>query len=219
MQILARHILSILCCILTANMDAQPREHDFEGEITFIKETLKDTTYLSYKIKGEKVRYEELNKNLQIDNYMIVDLLKKTIYAVNTKKKLYADMPIYAWNGRPDTINFSAEKTGNYKSINGIKCYQWRIINRKENTEIQYWTPTDRYEFYSEFIKLLNHSDKIFQYYLNSPGIYGLLPLESVERSLVREMRMRLEVVNMESKKLPASVFEIPTEYKLFEKK
>jgi hypothetical protein len=219
MQILPRGILSIFLFNLALLCSVTGRGQNFEGEILFVKQTLKDTSYLSYKIKGNKVRFEELNKDFQIDNYLIADLSKKSIYAINPKRKLYADLPVYAWNDKPDTTNFKIVKTGNYKLIKGIKCFQWRVLNKKDDTEVQFWTASEKYESFSEFNRLLNHSDKTTQYYLNSTEIYGQLPLESVERSMLREMRMRLEVVNIEKKTLPIALFEIPAGYKLFEKK
>jgi len=199
------------CCL-------QVYAQNFEGEILFVKQSHKDTSYISFKIKGEKVRYEELNKNLQIDNYTIVDLSQKNIFTINPKRKLYVDLPVYQWKDEPDTMNFDISKTGNYKVIKGFKCFQWRVLNKKEDTEIQFWAADDRFEFFSKFLILINQSEKISQYYLNIPEIYGKMPLESVERSLLREMRMRLEVVSIEKKTMQAALFEIPSGYKLFEK-
>jgi hypothetical protein len=173
---------------------------------------------LCYKIKGDKVRFEELDKDLRIVNYLIVNLSEKNILALNPKKKLYAGLPVHSWNELPNNTDFEIIKTGNYKDIKEIKCYQWRVLNKKEDTEIQYWTPESKYSFFPRLLKLLNQSEKTSHYYLIASEINGLLPLEIVERSSFREMRMRLEVVKIEKKSIQPEIFEIPSGYKMFEK-
>jgi hypothetical protein len=191
---------------------------DFEGEVLYTKQTKSDTTFYSYKIKGNKVRFEELNENMQLDNYVIVDLSKKNVIAVNPKRKLYGEQPVYPRITKNDSLNFNIIRTGNYKIIQGIKCYQWRVQNKKEDTEISYWFALENFKFYDEFQKILNQSDKFSQYYLNISETHGFLPLEFVERSMLREWRMCLSVVKIEKKNLQASLFEIPAGYKMFSK-
>ena len=190
----------------------------FEGELLFIKETTKDTSFFSYKVKGDKVRFEELNKNKQLENYIIADLRKKNIYSINPKRKLYIDLKTHEWTGKYDTLNMKAFKTGNHKIINGITCYQWRIQNKKEDTEISYWLGSQNFPFFADFHKILNNAEKTSQYYLNIPSIHGFLPFESAERSMMREFRMRFELIRIEKKSIQASTFEIPQGYKIFRK-
>jgi hypothetical protein len=218
MQKLLRAILLILIGQIAFLCKGQVQEQNFEGEVLFIKHTLKDTSYLCYKIKGDKVRFEELDKDFHLVNLLIVNLSEKNIFTINPKKKLYAGLPVHAWNETPNTTDFEIIKTGNYKDIKEIRCYQWRVINKKENTEVQYWTAESKFSFFPRLLKLLNQSEKASHYYLNAIPINGLLPLETVERSTFREMRMRLEVVNIEKKTMQPELFEIPSGYKMFEK-
>jgi hypothetical protein len=219
MQIMINSLFIILIYNLSISGFAQDNVRNFEGEILFIKKTLNDTSYISYKIKDHKIRFEELDKNQKIENYFILDLFKRSVFAINPKRKIYADLPVYQWEDKPDTLNYKTQKTGNYKFIKGYKCFQWRVINDSANTEIQFWTISENFSFYSDFQKLLNSSDKFSQYYLNSPGIYGEMPLESVERSILREMRMQMEVVSIEQKKVQSYLFDIPKGYTLFQNK
>ncbi len=218
MQALLRAIRGILLFSMVILCFIPLRAQNFEGEIVFTKETLKDTTYYSYKIKDNMVRFEELNNNQELVSYIIADLSKKNIFTINPRRKLYIDMPVYPWKSETDTINYKIIKTENYKSIKGLKCYQWRVQNKKENTEIAFWVAPDHYNFYTEFLKMVNQSDKISQYYLNVSENTGYLPLESVERSMLREWRMCLNVVKIQKKTLPAVLFEIPAGYKIFQK-
>ena len=56
------------------------KTQSFEGEITFIKETSKDTSVYTYKVKNNIIRIDELNKKLELINYMLVDIKKEEIY-------------------------------------------------------------------------------------------------------------------------------------------
>jgi hypothetical protein len=82
---------------------------------------------------------------------------------------------------------------------------------------MSYWLAADQFMFFSEFMKLINQSEKSSQYYLKIPETNNLLPFESVERSMLREMRMRTGVVSIEKKFLQANLFEIPTGFKPFQ--
>lgn len=196
----------------------QSKAQQFEGEIVFTKNTLKDTTYYAYKIKGSKVRIEELDRQLKLSNYIIVDTSKSIVYAVNPKRKLYVEMPKYSTHDLRDTTEFTIYKTENYKRIQGYKCYQWRVRNKKKNTEVAYWVCNDFSVSFADFLKLLNNKENSSLYYLHIPKTEGFFPLLSVERSVLREWRASLEVFKIEKKNLSATLFEIPNDYKMFRK-
>jgi len=191
---------------------------NFEGEITFSKETSQDTSFYAYKIKGSKVRIEELDKKMEPVNFMIVDVLEKNVFAINPKRKLFVEISTYSNFNAPDTVNFKVIKTENYKEIDGYKCFQWRVRNKKENTEVAYWVSDQHFRYFAELLNLLNREEKSSTYYLQIPDSDGYFPLLSEERSLLREWRMQLKVVNIEKKTLASSLFEIPAGYKQFQK-
>lgn len=201
---------SIFCQTLKAQI--------FEGELIFMKETNKDTSFFSYKIKDNKVRFEEYTKNKPAENFILADLKTGNIFSVSPKMRIFTELPVNEWKAKNDDLILRTEKTGNYKTIQGIKCYQWRIQNKTENTEISFWISTQPFPFYADFQKMLNKPEKILQYYLDVPSIQGFLPYESVERSTMRELRMRYELISMEKKILQPSLFEIPQGYKVFKK-
>jgi hypothetical protein len=218
MQVLSYAFLLMVLWNIVFPAQFRLNSQPFEGEIVFIKTSMNDTSYVRYNVKGDKVRMEELDKEMKTENYLITDLTNRIVYTINPRRKIFAELPVYPWNGKPDTLNYIVLKTGNYKTIKGIKCIQWRVQNKKENTEIQFWTAPEQYRFFAEFHALLNQAEKITQYYLNTPGIYGQLPFESSERSLVREMRMHMEVLSIVKKSLNTSLFAIPEGYRLFQK-
>ena len=219
MQVFSNYLLitSLIISIFSSSLYAQSKK--FEGEIVFIKETLKDTSYFSYKIKGDKVRVDELDRNMNTKNYMIIDINAPIIYAVNPTRKLYTNMPIHPWNyDNAPQSNFQIIKTENYKYLNGYKCNQWRVRNKKEDTEIAYWVASDQFTFFQKFLRLINIADKNSDYYLRIPETEGIFPMLSVEMSILRSRKSKMEVININKKNMETALFEIPGDYKLFQK-
>jgi len=218
MQVLPKLVLFFYLIFGSPQLFVHLYAQEFEGEILFIKESTEDTSYYSYKVKDEKVRLEELDSKFQLINYMIINISERTIFAVNPNRKLYVDMPVHSWKASKDTSNFKVIKTENYQIIKGYKCYQWRVQNKAENTEIAFWVSNDNFNFFPQLLKIINRAEKSSHYFLIIPETQGFFPLMSEERSLLREKRMRLAVINIQKKILPISLFQIPAEYKMFQK-
>jgi len=209
-------ILTLLLSVLLPSNVA--KSQNFEGEITFIKQTNKDTTFYKYKVKNNIIRIDELDKNFKLINFSLVDLNKEEIYAINPKKKLYTKLPVHPWQKNKKSENYKVYKTENYKTIKGYKCYQWRVKNKKENTEIAFWVTSDNFKFFYDFLKILNRTEKSSIYYLTIPKTNGYFPMLSVERSLLRDFRLKLSVIKIENKKMNNALFKIPTEYRYFKR-
>ncbi len=219
MQIFYNSLVVIILLINISVSSSYAQKNKFEGEIVFVKETLKDTSYFSYKIKGNRVRVDELDRNLNTKNYMIVDINTPLIYAVNPSRKLYTNMPIHPWDfDNAPQSSFQVIKTENYKYLNGYKCNQWRVRNKKEDTEIAYWVASDQFTFFQKLLRLMNISDKNSDYYLRIPETEGIFPMLSVEMTILRSKKSKLEVININKKNLETTLFEIPGDYKLFQK-
>ncbi|MCX7862538.1 MAG: DUF4412 domain-containing protein [Bacteroidales bacterium] len=193
----------------------------FEGFIFFSMEMISDTLYYTYYIKDRMVRMDEFNrcKDCKIpNNYMLFDLNKKTIAVVNPLRKMYMFIETKPYKERTDVDeNFKIIKTNNYKYMFGYKCYQWRVRNKNENTEVSYWVAFDNFEFFIDFLKLFNRSEKHAQYFLLIPETKGYFPMLSEERTTLREQKMTLRVINIQRKVLDKSLFQIPKDYKNFE--
>ena len=203
------------------NQNAQNTEASklpFEGSIKFVQITLNDTNYYTYHIKGNKVRldvHENCKSCQNIDNSMIFDLDKKTIIALNPSRKLYINVPAKPYIEK-ENDQYQIIKSRNSKKIHGYKCYQWRVKNDKEKTEIAYWVANDNFNFFEDFLKLWNRSEKHALYYLQIPDTKGFFPMLSVERTILRDQKMKLEVINIERKKLDESLFDIPENYQSY---
>ncbi len=191
----------------------------FEGSIKFIQKMFNDTNYYTYHIKNNKVRldvHENCNDCEELENSMLFDLNKKTITAINPSRKLYINVPTKTF-ADPLSKNFKIIKSKNNKKIQGYKCYQWRVKNISENTEIAYWVTEDNFDFFEDLLYLWNRSEKHALYFLQIPDIKGFFPLLSVERTALREQKMRLEVVEIIKKPIDNIVFEIPKTYRSYD--
>lgn len=191
----------------------------FEGSIYFIQETKGDTLYYTYHIKNNLVRLDihEGCKNCSIpDNYMVFDISKGTIIAVKPSRKMYITVPPKPYVASTDE-QYQIIKTKNNKKIQGYKCYQWRVRNKAQNTEIAYWVAEDHFYFFDEFLKLWNRSEKHAVYFLQISDSDGFFPMLSEERTTLREQKMTLKVLRIEKKPLEMSLFQLPKDYKSYE--
>ncbi len=191
----------------------------FEGSIKFVQKTLNDTNYYTYHIKGRKVKLDihENGRNCKgLETSMIFDLEKKTIKAINPSRKMYINVPPKPYV-EPSNKNFKIIKSKNNKKIMGYKCYQWRVKNVEEKTEIAYWVAEDNFRFFEDLLHLWNRMEKHAVYFLQIPEIDGYFPLLSVERTTLRDQKMRLEVVEIVKKPIDSTIFEIPENYKSYD--
>lgn len=224
-----RYFTLLMCWFVTFCVNAQTDKETynqvsskpFEGIIFFSMEMISDTLYYTYYIKDRMVRMDEYNRCKDCktpNNYMLFDLNKKTIAVVNPLRKMYMYIETKPYKERKDVDeNFKIIKTNNYKKMFGYKCYQWRVRNKNENTEVSYWVAFDNFDFFIDFLKLFNRSEKHAQYFLLIPETKGYFPLLSEERTTLREQKMTLRVINIQRKALDKTLFQIPKDYKNFE--
>ncbi len=191
----------------------------FEGKINFVQEFLEDTLSYTYLVKDKIVRLDaqENCKNCKNkDNYMIFNLDKGTITAVDPVHKMYINIPPKPYS-KNDDKNFQIIKTNNSKKIQGYKCFQWRVKNKLQNTEVSYWVAQDNFAFFEDFLKLWNRTEKHAEYYLRIPDTDGFFPMLSEERTTLREQKMALRVTQVTKQPLDPSIFEIPKEFQSYD--
>lgn len=192
----------------------------FEGIIFFSMEMISDTLYYTYYVKNKNVRLDEFNrcKSCKIPgNYLLFNLESKKITALNPQRKMYLHLTANEYKESNNNEDFTILKTNNSKKIFGYKCYQWRVRNKKQNTEISYWVAKDNFDFFIDFLKLWNRSERHATYFLKIPDTQGYFPLLSEERTTLREQKMTLRVISIQKKTLDPSIFQIPKDYKSYE--
>lgn len=209
MQILRKS--PVLLVLVLFGMGANA--NTFEGSITFVKKTVYDTTYLHYYIKNDRVRIDQYDrKGGRQAETLLVDLKEKTLVAVDPERKLYRPLRIAPEDERPDE-GFKVIKTRNSRMINGNRCYQWRVRNRKLNSEIAYWVIKTDYTFFSDLWMLLRRNERAYRFFIQIPGRDGYLPMLTVERTLLRDERERMIVRRINPGRLNDSLFQIPDSY------
>jgi hypothetical protein len=187
----------------------------FEGSITLVKETCFDTTFFTYYVSDGKIRIEEFNSKKNLQSVFIVNTNNEDVFIINPEKKLYTKL-IKKPMGIGEEKQFSINKTSDFKMINGVKCYQWRVKNKEKNTEIAYWVTQNDFTFFEKMVKILNHTDKSWEFFNHIPQTQGYFPMVSVERNLVRDEKMRTSVLQINRKSIDSSIFKIPANYKMF---
>jgi hypothetical protein len=208
-------ILSFLFIIICIATYAQ----DFEGKIFLISNSLYDTLYYTYSVKGKYIKIDELNKQKKLTKALIINTENKSIIAINTVKKLYTRLPIDESQNEKDDQGFDVIKTINFKIINGYKCNLWRVRNKDLNTDISYWVAVDKFSFFDNLIKTLHTNEKYLSFFLKLPSIEGAMPMMSVERTLLRDEKNCITVLEVNKKKINDSLFIVPNDYKQFDVK
>lgn len=184
----------------------------FEGKIKIVKESIYDTLRVEVSIKDNIVRIDEINSRNTIQQSYLIDLTKEKMYALSIKDKLYAEIPLRPASKVDQNTEFI--KTANCMEINGELCYQWRVRNKSKNSELTYWVAQRNYGFMKSLISIIRRSDIPFEMLSQFPEINGYMPLLSVERTLLRKVKMSARVIDIVPAKLPENLFTIPPGYR-----
>jgi uncharacterized protein YneR len=203
-----------LIVFVTANLFAQ----SFEGTIEFTRKTTIDTTKYKYHIKDNMVRIEEIGSNGQIAGIMIVNTKERKAKSLSPDRKLYMEME--SANSSFIKIDGSEVKKGkSSKTIAGYKCDEWTVSNKEQNTTITYYLAKDNFIFFDDLIIALNRKDKFATYYQQLPETSSSFPFLAIEKDLSSgKEKAKLEVDKVTKKAIDAKLFEIPSDYKKFEK-
>jgi hypothetical protein len=190
-------------------------KENFEGIITYKKETMFDTVFYNYYIKDKKVRIDYIQKNGKLQKYKIIDFGKGEYKVVNPDKKLYVQSFITITK-YPEHKNLEISKTGNYKTINDKVCFQWIVKDKSQNSVVTYWVYDIGYKYFSNILEVLDETEKISLYFIHIPDTGGYVPLLSEERSYLREERMKMSSQKIMKVSVDDNIFEVPKGYVLF---
>ncbi len=193
---------------------------DFQGILKYVEYTPFDTTYYKVFISDGKIRVETFlssNDKVPAEKVMIYDIKKHQVLAIKPAKKMYK--LLNAEENNMGTIEGCQviSNTKNSKTINGKKCYQYRVINKTENTDVTYWIPKEEFTFYSKMLKMRNSMQRVHKYFFMLPNYQVAFPLQTVERSLMREEKSSFKVLEMTETTVNENLFTIPAGYVLNE--
>jgi hypothetical protein len=209
---LHRYFIACIFALFITNSIAS----GFEGNITFVKQTFYDTTYYIFTVKDRLVRIDEKSAKSEVMQSLIIDLNKKNITALSPSQKLFTN--IQKFSDTPDSQkDFTVIKSENFKIIDGRKCYLWRVRSKSLNMETSFWVFDSSFGFFSEVIGLLSLTQdysRFCLYFDQIPGSQGYFPMLMVEKTLLREEKMKVLVQQINRKKVDEKSFSIPKGYR-----
>ncbi len=203
-------LLSFLLLLSSTNTNVE----SFEGSIEMIQESYYDISYFTYFVKKENVRIDKFDNNHTLIQSLLINLEKEQIYILNPSKKLYTKSDINS-KPNPDSENFTILKTENSRMVGEYVCYQWRVKNKERNTEVSYWVSQNNFYFFEELVRLINNTDKTYEFFEKIPETQGFFPMLCVERTLLRKEKYRLYVINITNNAISDNIFEIPSDFEL----
>lgn len=213
MRTLIKNFTALAAMVLISS--AAICSNPFQGTIKFTKTIGPVTASYIYYVKGDKVRVEELGENGELQGIMIVDIKENTVTALSPERKMFIDVP----NKRPARESVvKVIKTENRKTINGFECREVRVSGVSEGREIIYWVAEDNFDFFIPLLETLNRKDKLAVYFMSIPDIEGVFPIVGTEKKKDGIELSKLQVTEMKRGDLNASLFQIPEDYKKFER-
>ena len=190
----------------------------FEGVIEFKKQTSTDTVNYIYYVKGDKVRLDEIgSKSKKVEGSFIIDLKTNSMVSLSHERKLYIEQA----SGTPATVVGKPEvkKTGNVKTILGVKCTEHVVKNADEKVQVTYWMGIGKFDFFFKLLKVLNRKDKSALYVQQLTGVDGMFPFLSSQVNLeTGKEEVKMEVAKIEKKTVDANMFAMPKDYQKFQK-
>jgi len=201
-------------------LSAMAVAQSYEGTIEFKMETTKDTTTNIYYVKGNDVKLDQIGrKSGKVEGSFVFNLSTKEIKFVNPVRKVWGEHKSETAPVIKGTC-VSTKGTGT-KTIQGIKCTEYKVKNVEENTEITYWIASGKYDFFVPLVKAWNRKDKQSIYFNQLKDLpKGAMPLLSEEKQISDgKLISKLEVSKMSKGGVDASKLAIPADYKKFEQK
>jgi hypothetical protein len=169
-------------------------------------------------VKGDKVRLDEIgSKSKKVEGSFIIDLKTNSMVSLSHERKLYIEQA----SGTPAPVNGKPEvkKTGNVKTIQGVKCNEYVVKNADDKVQVTYWMGAGKFDFFFKLLKILNRKDKSALYIQQLTDVDGMFPFLSVQTNLeTNTVEVKMEVTKVEKKTVDASKFEIPKDYQKFQK-
>ena len=190
----------------------------FEGTLEFKKQTPTDTVSYIYYVKGDKVRLDEIgSKSKKVEGSFIIDLKTSSMLSLSHERKLYIEQapgtPAVV-NGKPDI-----KKTGNSKTIQGMKCNEYVVKNDEEKVQVTYWLASGKFDFFAKLLKILNRKDKSAVYFGLLTGVDGMFPFLSSQMNLeTGKEEVKMEATKVDKKTVGADMFEVPKDHQKFQK-
>ena len=206
---IAGYLLVILLVFSNFSNEKVP----FEGKLKVVKVTPYDTASYQLYVKDKNLRIDTYCSEGLLAEQMIINLNDKKVILIEPATKKFTSIDNrFDYLGRNE--NYQVTKSDNYRYFNDHKCFQWRVRNKLLNTEVTYWVAeTDNFDFFTDFIQIIQQSENIFDFFLFIPGNEGYFPMMTEERTLVRKIKSQYMVKGITSERIESDLFKIPGNY------
>ncbi len=193
---------------------------DFIGILKYIEYTPFDTTYYKVFVTKDKIRidsFDDIEEKGEANKILIYNLKDNNIIALKPSARIYRTIDADSESSlNVDGCEVILNKK-NYKYINNYKCVQYRIKNKAENTDITYWIPEEDFPFYCEMVSMKHSMQPVYKYFFMLPNHKVAFPMQTVERTLLREEKSSYKVVELDETQIPDDMFKLPADYSLNE--
>jgi hypothetical protein len=209
-----KHLLilfTLFSFLLNSNSYAKP----FEGIIFFQKSDGEEVTYYRFYVKENRVRIEDVNEGGLLNGILFIDLEDESMKMASCSAQMYINVPKAPEGDKP---RVKIDRTGEVKMIIGRECELWKIVNVHDYSNYEFWVDKGEYTFFNPMLKMLNRNDNIALAWVSSMMGQDYFPFEGIEYSSTGKQLTKLEVIDLKEQDLDKGIFEIPSNYTLFEK-
>jgi hypothetical protein len=211
-----RIIILQITILLSLTLHALPNLEKFEGSIKLKKETVYDTTFITIQVKGSQVRIDEYNCKKKLVSIYIVNLDNEKVLALSPKLKLFYELK-QSRVIQVSTEDTTIKRTENRMMVDGHYCCQMRVKSKSHDTEVAYWVIENNFDFFKSMNKILRKVKPDINLFSYFPDINGLFPILTVERTLLRKEKMKIEVTGISENMVSENLFKIPLGYQMIE--
>lgn len=212
-------VLVLLCMVAVQSTAGTPFEGKVVYKITTHGESINMTVYA--KEKKSKMEMNMRGQNMS----MIMDWSVQKMYMVMDEQKMVMSMSLDAMEGAKvknqhgkksgDKVD-KLEKTGKTKTILGYSCEQW-IAHGDDGEVIELWGSSEVGSF-SGFMNQGPMAGKFdFPDMEKFAGMENMFPMMVSAKDKSGKEIIRMEATTIEKKSLAASLFTVPSGYKLME--
>lgn len=187
----------------------------FEGVITW-KETKRNVSMTKKMyVKGDMVRIETYKpgSTTELKGVKIVDMAKGVVTALIPSRKLYFEVQPKE-DGHDEDVTGKA--TGKSTKVLGYDCKEFMASSSNGNT-VTFQCATGDFSFFSKLIHVMGKDDPM-DVFFEKLGQKEAIPLKAEEKNATGTVVFTREATNIEKKALEDSLFQIPTDYSIWEK-
>ena len=84
------------------------------------------------------------------------------------------------------------------------------------NSEVTYWVAQQEFSFLRSLVNILGRTQTPLEILGYFPQESGYFPLVSVDRTLLRKVKVSARIVDIKAAKLPEALFIIPPDFREF---